>query len=248
MKDRELRLQERVGRYAIQCLAWAQAAGVLVAGDSRGYIHRLAKVTVRKARIKTSSYPFTKGAAISKIVWSPSPLGRCLLICGHQVAIIDEQDRPLFLNYGTPVADAGWRDERTFAVMCQNGLLEIQNTLDLRLGKPARRLEVEADEPQCLVWHQKQLVIGTGLGEVLCLSDDGQRSVLPTLPHPITNLISQREQLIVEMEHAHALAQWHGHGQGQLMSFSPTLAPVVLHPQGQTLASRGVAGVICAQL
>jgi hypothetical protein len=147
--------------------------------------------------------------------------------------------------YPVPVLDAAWaRDGRTFAVLCQDGLIELWDAS----ARKARCSLTAIDQPRCLSWHQdgRQLAVGTTTGQIQVCDLQGkalQRT--PRLsPFPLDRLRWGKAYLVAESDQGIVL--WDGILPRPLtISEQRTRGPVplMLDPQGEHLALP-IAGTI----
>lgn len=154
----KLKLSQR----GLLCVAWDRQDRALAVGDTHGALYRVSRL---------SSDPIIRchgfAEAIRRIAWSSSPVGRCLVVAGCDLILMDESGTQTQLHYASCILDAAWSgDGRTLAVVCTDGLVEVVN------AEQGSRLPVEGiSAPQCLSWHKTghQLAIGTEHGYVhLC--------------------------------------------------------------------------------
>jgi WD40 repeat protein len=152
----------KLSQRRLLCVAWDRRGRALAVGDTHGALYRV-------SRLSSDPLICCHGFAepIRRIAWSSSPIGRCLVVAGCDLILMDESGTQTHLHYASRVLDAAWSgDGRTLAVVCANGLVEIVN------AEQESRLPVEGiAAPQCLSWRKdgRQLAIGTEHGYVhLC--------------------------------------------------------------------------------
>ncbi|HEU5384078.1 MAG TPA: hypothetical protein VFV38_52455, partial [Ktedonobacteraceae bacterium] len=143
------------------CIAWDRQDRALAVGDSSGALYRVSRLSNPIVHCHAFTEPITR------IAWSSSPVGRCLVVTGCELILMDESGTKTHVQYASCVLDAAWSgDGRTLAVVCEDGLVEVVN------AEQESRLPVEGiPAPQCLSWCKDghQLAIGTEHGYVhLC--------------------------------------------------------------------------------
>lgn len=250
-KRRKVYTQERLSRSAITCLAWAPSNGVLLAGDSGGYIHRLA-VTKRaqKGNTRLTSHLFEERVngftgAITRIQWSPSPLGRCLVVGEKMVALVSEQGEEHIVRYDTGIADVAWKSDRVYLVLTKDGLLDVRNAITREQQKQALPLaQTGENDSLCLLSHHGQVVIGTAQGQVLRMRENTPAShqLLFSFSQNVSSMQIRGGRLLVQTARAIALALWESEEQPRVIAHqtSQTPSPVAsLDPQGNTIALVG---------
>lgn len=152
----------KLGQRHLLCVAWDRRDRALAVGDTHGALYRVSRL---------SSNPLIRCQGfvepIRRVAWSSSPLGRCLVVAGCDLILMDESGTQTHLHYASRILDAAWSgDGRILAVVCADGLVEVVN------AEQEHRLPVEGiAAPQCLSWSKDgyRLAIGTEHGYVhLC--------------------------------------------------------------------------------
>lgn len=168
--DGTLLLWKRLTRTSLLTVAWARQGNALATGSADGWIYRVENL--KAADPLVCNYPFPN--AVTKIAWSPSPVGRCLVLSGPILTILDERGgEPLQIRYPDAIQDAAWAaDGRTLAVLCRNGLVEIWDANVRR----TRCSLMDIAAPRCLSWHRdgRQLAVGTMTGQIQVCDLQGQ--------------------------------------------------------------------------
>jgi WD40 repeat protein len=159
-RDRFVRLKLSPKR--LFCVAWNRRGRALAVGDGYGALYRVSRLSSNPV---VHCHGFTE--PIRRISWSSSPVGRCLVVAGCELILMDESGAETHLQYASQVLDAAWaEDGRTLAVVCADGLVEVVD------AEQESRQPVEGiPAPQCLSWRKdgQQLAIGTEQGYVhLC--------------------------------------------------------------------------------
>ena len=219
---------QRLGRTRLLTVAWARDGRTLAAGSENGVLYRVSRLSNPLITMHSLAAPITQ------IAWSSSPVGRCLIVSGQTLTVLDERGYPPVSRlYHAAILDTDWSaDGRTLAVICDNGLIDVWDT-----DQQAQCSFTDLIGPQCLAWRSdgQQLAIGTSSGHLhLC--------------DPQVGSISEGVPLVRSSIHA---LQWGAHGllvgsgQGELTlmneALTPDLPPMftptfVLHPQGNRLA------------
>ena len=77
-------LHQRLGRTRLLTVAWDRTSLSLAVGAENGVLYRLSRLTADPI-LSRNQFP----APITQIAWSSSPLGRCLVVCGQTLIILD---------------------------------------------------------------------------------------------------------------------------------------------------------------
>lgn len=174
------RWRQRLGPTRLLTVAWARQGHSLAVGGANGALYRIHLTGAPGSHLLVTRH--LCAGAITQLAWSSSPLDRCLVVVGsRRVTILDVRGCQMILQYHAPILDAAWSiDGRTFALVCQGGLLEIWDAEQQRLCFSS----AVAVESQCLSWSRD--------GQRLAL---GTRQGLLHLCHPRTGTIDQARAL-----------------------------------------------------
>ncbi len=235
--DGALFLHKRLTRTGLLTVSWARQGSALAVGGMDGRLYRVEHLKTKEMSVL--SYPFQD--PVTKIAWSPSPVGRCLVVAGSTLTVLNEGGRaPLRVRYSAPIWDAAWAcDGRTFAVLCRDGLVEIW---DASLQR-ARCSLTDIAEPRCLSWHPdgRQLAVGTMTGQVQVCDLHGQKlQRTPRLsPFPLAAVRWGKAYLAAVSDQGIAL--WDGVAQHPLDMVAGervigASVPLVLDPHGEQMA------------
>lgn len=238
----KLLMRTRLTRTRLLTVAWARQGSALAAGSIDGRFYRVEDIECASPLMHC--YPFA--APITKIAWSVSPVGRCLIVAGSTMTILNEPGHdPLRLRYPTLVRDAAWsRDGRTFAVLCQDGLIELWDAS----ARKARCSLTAIDQPRCLSWHQdgRQLAVGTTTGQIQVCDLQGKeiQSTPKLSAFPLDRVRWGKAYLVAGSDQGIVL--WDGislHPLTLVKQRTRGPLPLMLDPQGEHLALP-VAGTI----
>lgn len=152
-------LHYQLGRHRLLTVAWEHRGHALAIGGANGSLYRVRRLTDPVMSCHVFPEPITL------IAWSTSPLGRCLVVSGHHLIMMNERGTQTGFRYASAILDAAWSvDHRTLAVVCADGLVEVieanQSNVLLSVGT--------LSEPRCLSWRKdgRMLAIGTADGQV----------------------------------------------------------------------------------
>ena len=184
----------KLSQKRLLCVAWDRRNRALAVGDGYGNLYRVSHLSDPIVDCHSFTEP------IRRISWSSSPVGRCLVVSGCELILMDERGAETHVQYASPVLDAAWaEDGRTLAVVCADGLVEVVD------AEQESRMPVEGiPAPQCLAWRKdgQQLAIGTEQGYVhLCdpRTNAGREAIFCTR-FPIRTLIWGSEGLVLKNE------------------------------------------------
>lgn len=155
-----LQIRSHLGRTHLLTVAWEHQGQALTVGSANGALYRIERLTEPKVMTHFFEHPVTR------VAWSCSPVGRCLVVSGQALTILDGRGcPPVTKQYATPILDAGWSsDGRTLAILCEDGPVEVWDT--------AQAVNVltltHIPSPRCLAWHRdgRHLSIGTAPGSI----------------------------------------------------------------------------------
>ncbi len=229
------RWRQRLGQSRLLTLAWARQGHSLAVGGANGALYRIQLTGAPGAhRLLVTRHLFA--GAITRLAWSSSPLDRCLVVAGSRLTLLDIRGCQMILQYSTALLDAAWSiDGRTFALVCQGGLLEIWDAEQQRLCFSC----AEAVGAQCLCWSRdgQRIALGTRQGSLhLCHPRTGTieharvlaRFPLHTLAWGARDLIAASEQEIT---------LWSGTGLPRVLQRATPIQTLALDAPGMVLAT-----------
>ena len=219
-------LRQHLGRTRLLTVAWSLNGRTLVIGGANGALYGVSKLTTNPI---ITLHLFA--APISRLSWSSSPVGRCLVVAGSRLTLLAAGTQA-HVEYPSLILDAAWGpDGRRVAVVCQNGLVDVWDADQQQSVFSGSDLA----SPSCLCWHSDgRLAIGTRSGQMV-VSDPHTGQVLSerTAPFPLQRL-SGGEHYLIASDKENQLAIWRERGTPvPAISTTPTF---VLHPHRNQLA------------
>lgn len=167
-----IQVNQHLGRTHLLTVAWAYHGRALAVGGANGALYRMERLTDPKVTTHFLAHPVTH------VAWSRSPVGRCLVVSGHTLTVLDGRGLPpVTKQYATPILDAGWSpDGRTLALVCETGPIEVW---DMEPFVQVFTLS-HIPDPCCLAWQRdgRHVSIGTTTGSIQVCHVRTQRHTL----------------------------------------------------------------------
>lgn len=101
-------MRKKLARASLLTVAWARQGHSLAVGGENGSLYRVGRLS--DPLVSRHLFP----EPVTRIAWSSSPLGRCLVVSGHDLIVMDERGTQTRFHYasvtlpGRPMA-ARWQ-------------------------------------------------------------------------------------------------------------------------------------------